>query len=222
MMQREQESRFGPAPSGELRLFREPLSGHCHRVELFIRVLGLKCEMIDIDVQKGEAQSTAFRRLNGLMEVPVLWHGNRLLADSSAILCYLALRFDGRGRWLPRDPYEMSQVQRWLSIAAGELLNGPVTARRIKLFGLPFDEARALRESMRLFRFLDEHLQSRSYLVGLSPTIADIALYTYTAHAPEGGVRLDSYKNICRWLNLIESWPAFVAMRKSAVPTSSL
>jgi glutathione S-transferase len=147
MMQREQESRFGPAPSGELRLFREPLSGHCHRVELFIRVLGLKCEMIDIDVQKGEAQSTAFRRLNGLMEVPVLWHGNRLLADSSAILCYLALRFDGRGRWLPRDPYEMSQVQRWLSIAAGELLNGPVTARRIKLFGLPFDEARALRES---------------------------------------------------------------------------
>lgn len=211
------EIQIGPAPVGQLKLLREPLSGHCHRVELFISVLGLKCDFVDIDAQQGEAKIDAFRKLNPLMEVPVLWHGNYLLCDSNAILCYLALTFD-YGVWLPRDPIGMSQVQRWLSVAAGELLNGPVTSRRIKLFGLAFDQERALRESARLFKFLDGHLQGQHYLTGLSPTIADIALYTYTAHAPEGAISLQPYENIRRWIQSIEEWPAFVGMRKSCNP----
>lgn len=211
------EDQIGPAAPGQFKLLREPLSGHCHRVELFMSLLGLKYEAVDIDVQHGEAKSSAFQILNPLMEVPVLWHGNRLLCDSNAILYYLALTFD-RGLWLPRDPFGMSQVQRWLSIAAGELLNGPVTSRRIRLFGLDFDQERALRESARLFKFLDDHLQGQHYLTGLSPTIADIALYTYTAHAPEGAISLQPYVNIRRWIQSIEEWPAFVGMQKSCNP----
>jgi len=209
--------KFGPPPPGKIKFFREPLSGHCHRVELFLSILGLTYQTVDLDVQAGEAASNSFRKLNPLLEVPVLWHGDRLLCDSNAILCYLALEF-GEADWFPVDPLKASRIQRWLSVAAGELLNGPVTMRRIKLFGLSFDQDRALYESKRFLEFLDLELRGRQYLVGESPTIADIAIYTYTAHAPEGAISLRPYHEINRWLRSIEAWPAFVPMQRSATP----
>mgnify|MGYP002653329791 CR=1 FL=1 len=41
-------------------------------------------------------------------------------------------------------------------------------------------------------------------------TIADVAHYSYTAHAPEGGVSLEPYPNIRAWLARIEALPGFV------------
>ena len=54
-------------------------------------------------------------------------------------------------------------------------------------------------------------------MTGPLPTIADIALYTYTAHAPEGGVSLDSYTALRRWIERVEALPKFMPMTPSAV-----
>ena len=51
---------------------------------------------------------------------------------------------------------------------------------------------------------------------GEQVTIADIALYSYTAHAPEGNVALDAYPHIRAWLARIEALPGFVAMPATA------
>jgi glutathione S-transferase len=47
------------------------------------------------------------------------------------------------------------------------------------------------------------------------PTIADIAMYSYTAHSPEGGINLSQYENIVGWIKRIESLPRFLAMKRS-------
>jgi glutathione S-transferase len=52
-------------------------------------------------------------------------------------------------------------------------------------------------------------------LTGPTPTIADVAMYTYTAHAPEGGLSLESYGNIRAWLARVEALPGFVPMLRS-------
>ncbi len=52
-------SRYEARP-GELKLLQEVISGHCHRVELYLRVLGLRYETVDVDLHNGEAKSTAF------------------------------------------------------------------------------------------------------------------------------------------------------------------
>jgi glutathione S-transferase len=205
------------ARTGELKLLRENISGHCHRVELFLRVLGLPYETVDIDLHNGEARTAQFKLLNPLMQVPVLIHGPRAICDSNAILSYLTLEFEA-WNWWPNDPFFHSQIQRWLSIAAGELLIGPVTARRIVVYNRDFDQARAIAASTRFLSFLDDHLYQKAYLVNGVPTVADIAIYTYTAHAPEGGISLLPYPSIRAWLLRIEAWPAFVSMPQSAVP----
>jgi glutathione S-transferase len=58
-------------------------------------------------------------------------------------------------------------------------------------------------------------LAERRFLVGDHPTIADIALYSYTAHAPEGGLSLDPYGHVRAWMARIEALQGFVPMRRS-------
>src|SRR5204862_8226632 len=127
-------------PSSPIRLYRHPLSGHAHRVELFLALLGLPFETVDVDLLQGEQRSPAFLAVNPFGEVPAIQDGDVTLADSNAILVHLALRYDASGQWLPRTPLAMAAVQRWLSMAAGPLAFGPALARVNVRFGRPRDE----------------------------------------------------------------------------------
>ena len=128
-------------------------------------------------------------------QIPVIEDGDVTLYDSNAILVYLATRYDPSGRWLPREPEAAARVQQWLSVAAGYLAYGPAAARLVKVFGARLDHDRAREIAGRLFAVLDRHLDGRKFLTGDEPTIADVAIYTYTALAPEGGVSLGPYGN---------------------------
>ncbi|MCM5682643.1 glutathione S-transferase [Schlegelella sp. S2-27] len=198
-------------PAAAIRLYRFALSGHAHRVELFLSLLGLPYEAIDVDLLRHEHKTPEFLARNPFGQVPVIEDGDVTLPDSSAILVYLARRYDPTGRWLPSEPVGAARVQQWLSAAAGPLVNGPGAARVATLFGRP-QEPRMHEVAASLFQVLDSYLATREVLVGDTPTIADIAMYTYTAHAPEGGVSLEPYAHIRRWLARIEALPGFVAM----------
>ena len=200
----------------DIVLYRHPLSGHAHRVELFASLLGLPVRLVDVDLASGEQKKPEFLRKNPFGQVPVIEDGDVTLADSNAILVYLAGRYDGSAAWLPREPLAAARVQRWLSVAAGPLAAGPATARLIKVFGAPLDHARALSIAGQLFAVLDGALAKQTFLTGPSPTIADVAMYSYTAHAPEGGVSLAPYASIRAWIARVEALPKFVPMQRSA------
>jgi glutathione S-transferase len=201
-------------PQQPIRLYRHPLSGHCHRVELFLTLLGLPFENVQVDLLAGEQRSPAFLAKNPFGQVPVIEDGDVTLADSNAILVYLAKRYDPAGRWLPAAPIAAAEVQRWLSVAAGWLDAGPATARVQVLFGRP-REAKPVELANRLFGILDAHLASRAFLTGAAPTIADLALYAYTSHAPEGGVSLADRRHVRAWLSRVEALPGFIGMVRS-------
>jgi glutathione S-transferase len=202
-----------PPPAAPIRLHRHPLSGHAHRVELFLALLGLPYEMVDVDLFQGEQRTPAFLALNRFGEVPVIQDGEATIADSNAILTYLALRYDD-GRWLPRAPLAMAAVQRWLSVAAGPLASGPARARVNRLFGGPADP-RPAEIAAKLFAQMDAHLATTPFLAAATPTIADVALYSYTAHAPEGGIALEPYPNVTAWIARVEALPGFAGMVRS-------
>ena len=202
-------------PTQSIRLYRHPLSGHAHRVELLLAMLGLPFATVDVDLLAGAHKKPEFLALNPFGQVPVLQDGEVTLFDSNAMLVYLAKRYDVSGRWLPEDPVAAARVQQWLSVAAGQLVNGPNTARLVTLFKLPLDHDRALAISGQLFNVIDAHLATRDFLAAETPTIADLAIYSYTAHAPEGGVSLEAFPHLKRWLKRVEALPGFVAMQPS-------
>ncbi len=204
-----------------ITLYRFPLSGHCHRVELFLRLLDLPYETIEVDLLRGEQKSPAFLALNPFGQVPVIVDEGAVIADANAILTYLALRHagDASTAWLPRDPLGMAQVQRWLSAAAGPLAFGASVARAIHLFKRPQDPSDAQARAHALLQTMERTLQATPFLAGTAaPTIADIALYSYTAHAPEGGIPLADYPAVRAWLGRIEALPRFLPLVSSPLP----
>ena len=202
----------------DITLYGGSLSGHSHRVELFLHLLRLPHRFVEVTAS--ERREAWFRAMNPLAQIPVLKDGETALADSNAILLYLALRYDAARQWLPEDPAAAARVQRWLSVAAGEVMHGPATARLIALFGAPLDLARARAIAARLLAFMDGHLAGRTFLAAAWPTIADLACYSYVAHAPEGGVSLDPHPAVRAWLSRIEALPGFRPMPRSALPVA--
>jgi glutathione S-transferase len=191
-------------------LYGNELSGHSHRVELFLRMLNLPYRFVRSPAEvRREAQ---FLALNPLGQIPVLEDGEVVLADSNAIMVYLARRYAAQSSWLPEEPVAASKVQRWLSIAAGEVRYGAAIARAIAQGWMAGDQAAAVGVAERILRFMDSHLADRTYLATDKPTIADLACYSYVAHAPEGGVSLDPYPAVKRWLRRVEALPGFVGM----------
>jgi glutathione S-transferase len=200
-----------------LRLHRHPISGHCHRVELLLSLLGLPYEAVTVDLRARAHKSPEFLAKNPFGQIPVLEDGDVVLADSNAILVYLALRHDPARTWLPAEPVGAARVEQWLAVAAGQLAYGPAAARRAAVFGRPIDPA-TVDAAVALFNTLDGWLADRRFLVGDAPTLADLAMYAYTERAPEGGVTLDAWPSIRSWLARVEALPGFVPMPRAAIP----
>ena len=198
-------------PSQAIKLYRHPLSGHCHRVELFMAILGLPYEPVDLDMANGAHKAPDFLALNPLGQVPVIDDGGVIVADSNAILIYLAGKYDD-GTWYPTDPEGAAAVQRWLSVAAGQIAFGPAAARLVTVFGAPLKAEELIARAEGILKTMDGVLAGQDFLTGAKASIADISGYSYIAHAPEGNVSLEGFPNVRAWLARIEALPGFVAM----------
>jgi glutathione S-transferase len=193
-----------------LKLHYFPLSGHAHRAQLFLGLLGVEHELIHVDLKSGAHKSEAFLAMNPFGQVPVLEDGAAVIPDSNAILVYLAKKY-GRTDWLPDTAAEAAAVQRWLSVAAGQIAFGPCAARLVTLFGAPFNHAEVIARAHAILKLVEKTLAGRDWIVGgAKPTIADVALYSYIARAPEGDVDLAPYEEVRRWLKRVEALPGFV------------
>jgi glutathione S-transferase len=192
-----------------------PLSGHAHRVALMLSLLNVPHQRVDVDLRGGEHKRPDFLALNAFGQVPVIDDNGTVVADSNAILVYLATRYGGQA-WLPTDPVGAAAVQRWLSVAAGPLANGPATARLITVFGATHDADTPVARAHALLKVMDGELSRRDFLTGSTPTIADVACYAYVSHAPEGNVSLVDYPHVRAWLDRIENLPGFVPMARTA------
>ncbi len=200
-----------------ITLYRHALSGHSHRAQLLLSLLGLDATLVDVDLAAGEHKQAAFLSKNRFGQVPVLEDGAAVIADSNAILVYLAQRYDASRTWLPVDSLAAAEVQRFLSTAAGQIASGPAAARLVNVFGAALDHQHAVSVAHNVLSVLESHLDGRKWLVGNNPTIADVANYAYIAHAPEGDVSLDNYPQVRAWLGRIAALPGFVPMQATAV-----
>lgn len=196
--------------SNAIKIHSFPLSGHAHRVVLFANLAGINHEVIDVDLAGGAHKAPEFLALNPNGQVPVIEDGTTVVSDSNAILVYLARKF--APSFLPTDPIAEAEVQKFLTLAAGELAFGPAAARLITVFNAPLPVDFCQATATKVLGRLEAHLEGRDFLVGDAPTIADVAIYSYTAHAPEGNVSLEEYPNVRRLLANIEALDGFVPM----------
>lgn len=195
-----------------IKLYGHELSGNCYKVKLLLSLLGIEYEWLKVDLLKGEHQTPQFLLLNPFGQVPVIVDGDFVLADAQAILVYLAKQY-GDEQWLPQEAKSLALVMRWLSTTAGEIRQGLESARLYYLFKVTtINIERAKQRGEYILNQLNQHLSNRQWLEFEHPTIADIAIFPYTALASDGKIDLTPYPHILAWIERIESLTGFVEM----------
>ncbi|ARQ01858.1 glutathione S-transferase family protein [Pseudorhodoplanes sinuspersici] len=196
-----------------MQLYHLPLSGHSHRVRLFLSIIGADHKLIEVAPEA--IREPEFLKINRFAQVPVLVDGDVIIADSNAILIYLAKKF-GKTDWLPEDAAGAAAVQKWLSVAANEIANGPCAARLITVFKAPLNAEQVILTAHKVLKNVDDALIGRDWIALDRPTIADVALYSYIARAPEGNVDTARYEQIRSWLSRVEALPGFFPFVETA------
>lgn len=203
-----------------MKLYYHPISGHAHRARLFLSLIGADFDIVEVDLAKGEHKSPEYLAKNRFGQVPLLEDDGEFIADSNAIMVYAAKKF-GRTDWLPEDALGAAKVQRWLSVAAGQIAFGPGAARLITIFNAGFNAEEVIARAHAVLALIEAELDGREWIAADHATIADLALYSYVARAPEGNVDLSAYANVNTWLARIEAIPGFVEFGKTPVGLSA-
>lgn len=194
-----------------MQLHDFPLSGNCYKVRLLLGLIEQRAEVVTVNLPAGAQKQLEFLALNPRGQVPVLVDEGQVLADSQAILVYLARRY--APQWLPDDALQQGRIASWLSYAANELHHGPATARVIKLFRRPGDLESVQAKARQVLAVVELQLGQHRWLAeGEAPSIADVAVYPYLAMAEEGGVELAPYPHIRQWCERIRALPGYVEL----------
>ena len=194
-------------------LYDSAVSGNCYKVRLLLAQLGIDYRRREVDVVDRSNRMELLGALNPALRVPTLvLDDGEALAESNAILCYLA---EGTPL-LPEDRLERARVLQWLFFE--QYSHEPYIAV-VRFWVAVTDSPPAQQEieSRRTGGYaaldaLERHLGERTYLVAERYTIADIALYAYTHVAHEGGFDMAPYSAIDRWLTRVAAQPGHVAI----------
>jgi len=187
-------------------------SGNCYKVQLLLEELGRPYRWIEVDSAAGETRTADYLSKNPNGKVPLLeLDDGRRLAESNAILCYLA---EG-SPLLPADPWQRAQCLQWLFFEQYSHEPFIAVARFICLW---LDEQHPRRAELPRLRergyqalaVMEKHLAANAWFSAGSYGVADIALFGYTHCANEGGFDLGAYPAVLAWLDRVRAKPGFV------------
>ena len=173
------------------------------KVSVMLEEIALPYEIIKVNLGQGEQFSAEFTSLNPNQKIPAIIDGDVRLAESGAILIYLA---EKGGRLLsPR--YETLQWLMFQMAHIGPMLGQAHHFRLQAKEKLAYAIERYEKEAARLFKVLDTQLAQTNYLAG-DYSIADIATYPWILRYFNFGVQLDDYPALKRWAERIGARPA--------------
>jgi glutathione S-transferase len=198
-----------------MKLYDLETSGNCYKIRLFLSILGIEYTKVSVNVKSGENRTSEFLEMNPNGLIPVLVDGSTTIYDSAAILTYLAKTY-AEDHWFPSETIQLSNVVKWLVFEQSDGRYGLARARAIALnMPSPLAHLGTLEDSQALanvaLQALNQQLLKTEWLAGgQEPTICDIACYAYTAMAGDGGLSLEPYSAVRRWMGDVTSLDGYI------------
>lgn len=193
-------------------------SGNCYKIRLLLNQLGIEYERVNIDILNKESRTPEFLKINPNGRTPVLYHDGKYLAESNAILWYLA----SDTHFLPKGKYGQALVLQWMFFEQYSHEPNIATPRYwVSILKAEEEYRERLKVKMQLgyaaLDVMEQHLANNRFFVANQYSIADIALYAYTHVAEEGNFDLSGYKEIKAWFKRIESQGNFIGINSNVV-----
>ncbi len=157
------------------------------KVSIMLEELGLAYEPHLVDFGSNDQLSPEFLAINPNNKIPAIVDPNGpdgkplALFESGAILLYLA---EKTGQFIPKDAAGRYETLKWVMFQVGGI--GPMFGQLgffHKFAGKDYEDKRPrdryVAESKRLLGVLNQHLATRSWMMGDDYTIADIAIFPW-------------------------------------------
>ena len=195
-----------------MKLYHFP-SPNPQKVTFALGELGLECELIPIDLTKGEQRKPEYLAINPFGRVPALVDGDLKLWDSHAILAYLG---EKTGKLWPTTSAGRADALRWLfflaqhiSPSATDLAFNRIAA---KLLGVPGDQdaiARGEKALPSVIQILEGQLANRKWLLGDDFTLVECDYGPVLNVIEKAGFSFDAFPKVRAYLDAICSRPAW-------------
>jgi len=186
------------------------------RVLALAKHLGIKAELIEVNLMAGGLRTPDYARLNPNMKVPTLVDGDVVLWESSAIMAHLCGKV-GSDMWPASNPVQQVEVLRWLSwndchwspavapfyfehVVKATFGMGPPNREELKS---------AVGDFVKFATVLDGHLPGRAFVACDRLTIADFQLASMVSYWRESEMPLEPFANIVRWVDGLMRIPAW-------------
>ena len=147
------------------------------RVQWALEEVGLEYRFHALDQTAGELETEAFARISPFHQIPVIDDDGFVLAESAAILLYVA---EKSGRLIPSDVQGRTTVTQWCLAAVSTV--GPTLSciETIEIFDQDKSATKVLAETRKLaarwFGDVERRLEGREWIARNEFTVADIAL----------------------------------------------
>eukprot|EP00884_Botryococcus_braunii_P006615 jgi/Botrbrau1/15955/Bobra.0340s0003.1 len=195
-----------------LSLYTYPNNKNAYKALITAQYVGAEIDIpqfqMGVDNKKPD-----FLKLNPFGKVPTLRTPDGGVFESNAIARYVA-RLADKGLF-GATAYEEGLVEQWIDVSTNEV-DRPLLEWLLPIFGLrPYSneaEDKAIENVKKGLKLLDDHLASRTYLVGQSVTLADIIAFANTylgftrAFSPE--LRA-GFPHVQRWFLTLANQPHF-------------
>ncbi len=193
------------------------------RAHWMLLELGLDYESLPIQSRSGETLTDEFRRLNPRHKIPVLKHGNFVLAESAAIVQYLSETFaHSTEMYVPRDAQARAEMNESCYFIMTELDAGSLyVVRRHEGLAAIYGEAPTAVASAKTYflhnlEAMAPRIDRAPYLFGELLSAADILLTTCLDWAVVSGIALP--KQAVDYQLRIARRPAYQAALKRNFP----
>lgn len=152
---------------------------------ILLEEAGACYRLVEVNVQQGKTQQTAFLELNPKGRVPVLCSGSHILTEVPAISWYIAASHAGAKQLVPDDLLMQARVLEWFNWLSGSLhgiaFGGKWRPQRFVNEHQLFDSVIAKAEDNLRdgFAYIEQRLADRQWAIGDAYTIVDPYLFVF-------------------------------------------
>ena len=179
------------------------------KISIMLEELDVDYNPIFINLEKKEQFSKDFSKISPSNKIPVIVdkNNNQTVFESGAILLYLAKKYN---KFLNEENYW--EIIQWVFFQMAYV--GPMLGQAHQyLFYNPgkskFAEEKTKGYAKHIYDILDKRLSEQEYFSS-EYSIADIAIWPWTARFERHQVDLNNYPNVLRWYLQISKRPAVI------------
>ena len=181
--------------------------------ELILEELGIACDKVQLDLEKGDQKKPEYLALNPNAKVPCVVHDGTPIWESAALTMYLGEMFGVERKLYPAPGPKRGEAMKWIGWTNVRLGDAVGRFTRNTMDWYPEDQRNAKAgeaakaDIAECLRILDQALAGKQFLVG-DYTLADPHLNSFSGWLRQLKIDFTPYANINAWHDRCQARPA--------------